>query len=176
MTEAEDALKAREQSAALALEAYRERRRRRRGEDTFFGSAEILEHAEELVTKAEHERRRCEIMDDAAEIGMSPDLAELLYDIAREERLDPGLALELVHSGLGVAPPPDGVSNAPRQPTTDKYRPEWLGPPIGADELLRERTLRFSFRRLRSLLEQHDNPADALRAFAGEPDVEHVGY
>lgn len=176
MTEAEDALRARERSAAGALEAYQERRRRRRGEDTYFGSADILNYAEKLVSRAEHERRRVEILEDAAEVGMSPELAELLYDIAREEGLDPAFALELVHSGLGVAPPPDGVSNAPRQPTTDKYRPEWLGDPIGADELLRERTLRFSFRRLRSLLEEHGDPADALRAFAQEPDVDHVGY
>ena len=166
----------REQSAALALNAYRERRCRRRGLDTYFGSAELLEHAEEVLTKAEHERRRIEIMDDAAAAGMSAELADMLYDIAREERLDPGLGFELVRSGLGVAPPPDGISNAPVQPTTDKYAPEWLGAPIGADELLRERTLRLSFRRLRGLLEKHDDPAEAFRAFAREPDVEHVGY
>lgn len=176
MAEAEDELKARERSAALALQAYQERRRLRRGEDTFWGSADILEHADELVSKAEHERRRCEIMDDAAQIGMSADLAEMLYDVSREEGLDPDFALELVRSGLGVAPPVEGVTNAVQTPTTDKYMPEWLGAPVGADELLRERTMRMSFRRLRGLLEQHQDPADALRAFALEPDVEHVGY
>jgi hypothetical protein len=165
-----------EERAALALDAYRERRRQRRGEDTYFGSAELLENAEQVLTKAEHERRRIEIMNDADAAGMPPDLADMLYDIAREERLDPSLAFELVRSGLGVAPPPDGVSNAPVQPTTDKYTPEWLGAPIGADELIRERTLRLSFRRLRGLLETHSDPAAAFRAFAREPDVEHVGY
>ncbi|MBA2571710.1 MAG: hypothetical protein H0V06_01595 [Gemmatimonadetes bacterium] len=166
----------REQRAVLALDAYRERRRERRGGDTYFGSAELLEHAEEVLSKAEHERRRIEIMNDAAAAGMPPELAEMLYDIAREERLDPALGFELVHSGLGVAAPLDGVSNAPVQPTTDKYAPEWLGAPIGADELLRERTLRLSFRRLRGLLEKYDDPAEAFRAFAREPDVEPVGY
>ncbi len=121
----------REQRAVLALDAYRERRRERRGGDTYFGSAELLEHAEEVLSKAEHERRRIEIMNDAAAAGMPPELAEMLYDIAREERLDPALGFELVHSGLGVAAPLDGVSNAPVQPTTDKYAPEWLGAPIG---------------------------------------------
>lgn len=167
---------AREESAATALDAYRERRRRRRGEDTYFGSADIIEHAEEVLSKAEHERRRVEIMNDAAAAGMSPELAEMLYDIAREERLDPGLGFELVRAGLGVAPPAGGVSNAPVQPTTDKYTPEWLGAAIGPDELLRERTLRLSFRRLRGLLETYEDPAEAFRAFARESDVEHVGY
>ena len=166
----------REQRAALALDAYRERRRNRRGVDTYFGSAELLEHANEVLSKAEHERRRTEIMNDAAAAGMPSELADMLYDIAREERLDPALAFELVRSGLGVAPPPDGISNAPFQPTTDKYAPEWLGGPIGADELLRERTLRLSFRRLRGLLEKFDDPVQAFQAFAREPDVEHVGY
>lgn len=160
----------------MALDAYRERRRRRRGEDTYVGSADLLGNLDELASKAEHERRRVEIMEDAAEAGMSPELADMLYAIAREEGLDPAIGFEIVRSGLGVAPPPGGISNAPQQPTTDKYRPEWLESPIGPDELLRERTLRLSFRRLRGFLEQHADPAEALRAFAQEPDVDHVGY
>ena len=51
---------------------------------------------------------------------------------------------------------------------------------IGSPELreqLRERMLRYSFRRLRALLEQHTgDAAAAFRAFAREPDVGPVGY
>jgi len=36
--------------------------------------------------------------------------------------------------------------------------------------------LRLSFRRLRGLLQQTEDPAEAIRAFAREPDVGHFGY
>jgi hypothetical protein len=163
--------------AEHALEAYRERRRRRRGEDTWFGSnACLIEAVEHGVDADEIGRRRSEVLHTAEEDGMPCELAELLYDIAREEGLDPALGYELVRCGLGVMPPPGGVDNAPEHETTDKYRPEWLLPAVDPDTQLRERTLRMSFRRLRSLLERHDDPAEAFRAFAGEPDVDAVGY
>ena len=108
---------------------------------------------------------------------MSAELAEMLYEVAQEEGLDPALAYELVRSGLGVLPPPEGVENAPTFAVSDKYRPEWLEPPVDPDTMLRERTLRFSFRRLRALLEEHTgDAAAAFRAFAREPDVGPVGY
>ena len=167
----------REETAGRALHAYRERRRRRRAEDTYFGSAEcLLVNAEEGADAQELSRRRIDVLRDAHEAGMPPELAEMLYEIAREEGLDPALAYELVRSGLGVSPPPDGVDNAPSQPTTDKYIPEWLLPPVPTDQVLRERMLRLSFRRLRALLEEHDDVEAALRAFAREPDVGHFGY
>jgi hypothetical protein len=101
----------------------------------------------------------------------------MMYDIAVEEGLDPMLAFELVRSGLGVAPPADGIDNSPSQPTTDKYTPGWLMQPASpTDDMLRERMLRLSFRRVRGLLEAHADPADALRAFAREPDVGAFGY
>ncbi|HEU4457135.1 MAG TPA: hypothetical protein VFR81_28965 [Longimicrobium sp.] len=167
----------REERAGHALNGYRERRRRRRAEDTYFGSAScLLTSAEEGVDAAEISRRRIDVLTEAEAAGMSPELAEMLYDVAREEGLDPLLAYELVRSGLGVSPPPDGVANAPSQPTTDKYVPEWLYPPAPTDAVLRERMLRMSFRRVRALLEEHPEPEQALRAFAREPDVGHFGY
>ncbi len=169
----------REQSARHALHDYRERRRRRRGEDTYFGSLDCLlpiGGEAEGAPSAEHERRRSEIIDDAEAAGMSLDLAERLYVVAQEEGLDPGLAYELVRCGLGVAPPAEGVSNAPVEPVADKYFPEWLLPPSAPDDRLRERMLRVSFRRLRSLLEAHEEVEDAFRAFAREPDVGNFGY
>jgi hypothetical protein len=163
--------------AEHALHAYRERRRRRRGEDTWHGSAEcLLEAVEEGIDREEIGRRRQEVLDTACDDGMPVELAGMLYDVAREEGLDPALGYELVRSGLGVAPPPGGVDNAPQHETTDKYRPEWLLPAVDPDTLLRERVLRLSFRRLRALLERHTAPEDALLAFAREPDVDSVGY
>ena len=180
-----------EESARRVLASYRERRRRRRGEDTYFGSADLLlapdgdeavagtgtEPAErEGAGEPGIERRRVEIMEDAEQEGMPAELAELLYDIAREERLDPGLAFELVRSWLGVARPPGGVSTATDDPMVDKYLPTWMFPPEPTDHMLRERMLRVSFRRLRSILQDEGDPDAALRRFAQEPDVGHYGY
>jgi hypothetical protein len=173
----EDTIENREQSARHALHAYRERRRRRRAEDTYFGSSEVLlGSVEEGMAQPELERRRTEILHDAEEAGMPGELAELLYDIAREVGLDPSLGFELVRTGLGVAPPADGVSNAPDAPMVDRYLPEWMFPASPPDQLLRERMLRLSFLRLRSFLQEHEDVEEAFRCFANEPDVGHHGY
>jgi hypothetical protein len=168
----------REERAQRVLRAYRERRRARRGEDTWFGAAEgLLEDADHGLDAEGVSRRRMDVVEEALEAGVPEELAEMLYDVAVEEGLDPVLGHELVRSGLGILPPSDGVENAPAEPTTDKYRPEWLEPAVPPDDLLRERTLRVSFRRLRGLLERHagDAPA-AFAAFAREPDAGPVGY
>jgi hypothetical protein len=165
-----------EASAGHALEVYRERRRRRRGEDTYFGSSAALLEADDDGPRGETERRRSEIMADAEADGMPSELAELLYDIARDEGLDPALGYELVRTGLGVAPPADGLSNAPDDPTVDRYLPAWMFPPEPTDHMLRERMLRFSFRRVRSFLEDEEDLDEAFRRFAAEPDVGHYGY
>lgn len=163
--------------AEHVLQAYRERRRRRRGDDTYFGSADCLLTREDAEPEgSELPQRREEILEEAAAEGMPEALAGELYDVAREEGLDPGLAFELVRSGIGVIPPAGGVSNAPEQPSTDRYVPEWLGDALPPDELIRERTLRLSFRRLRSQLAEHEEVMDAFRAFVHEPDVGPVGY
>ncbi len=167
----------REEIARHALHEYRERRRRRRAEDTYFGSSDcLLAKVEAGLPETELRSRRIEIMEAAEQGGMPPDLAELLYDVARDEGLDPALGFELVRCGLGVAPPDQGISNAPVQSTTDKYVPEWLGPAVPPDVLLRERMLRLSFRRLLSLLERYEDVDEAFRAFAREPDVGYLGY
>lgn len=167
----------REETARHALHGYRERRRRRRGEDTYFGSAEaLLEQSEDGLEASDLERRRSEIMEDGEAAGMPRELVELLYEVAREEGLDPGLGLELVKSGLGVMPPPEGLTNESAAPASDRYLPPWMFPASPPDHLLRERTLHVSFRRLRSLLEQHHDLDDAFRFFATAPDVGHVGY
>ncbi len=175
--DSEDSVQRREESARHALQAYRERRRRRRGEDTYFGTVDLLVGpAHEGLGEPELDRRRSEIMDEAAETGMSSDLAELLYDVALEEGIDPSLGFDLVRSGLGVAPPPEGVSNAPDDPMVDRYLPAWMFPAEPTDRMLRERMLRVSFRRLRAFLEEHEEVDVAFERFAKEPDVGHYGY
>jgi hypothetical protein len=175
--EFDDSIARREESARHALHAYRERRRRRRGEDTYFGSIDLLVGAAHSgLGEYELDRRRVEILEEADEAGMSGDLAELLYDVALEEGIDPAVGFDLVRSGLGVAPPPEGVSNAPADPMVDKYLPAWMFPAQPTDHMLRERMLRTSFRRLRSFLEEQEEVEQAFLRFANEPDVGHFGY
>ena len=171
----EQAMAERAQRAEHALAAYHERRRRRRADDTWFGSASGL-LAEDGVAADERVRRRMDVIGEAQAEGMSPELAEMMYDVAREEGVDPSFAYELVRSGLGVAPPSEGLANAAGQPASDKYYPTWLLPATQTDDVLRERMLRMSFRRLRSKLEQHADPAEAFRAYAREPDVGVYGF
>ena len=173
----EEAVTTRERSAQRVLEAYRERRRRRRGEDTYFGSEELFrDTVAEGLSPEELDSRREAIIREAEDDGMSRDLAALLYDVAWEEGLDPAIAYELVRTGLGVAPPQDGISTNPTDPVVDRYLPPWMFPPTDPETLLRERMLRMSFRRLRSLLEAEPDPEEAFRRFANEPDVGHYGY
>lgn len=166
-----------ERSAHHALEAYRERRRQRRGEDTYFGSSALFRAAvEEGISVQEMDSRRSSILEEAVADGMPSELAELLYDIAWEEGLDPAIGYELVRTGLGVAPPPDGTSTSGEAPAIDKYLPPWMFPATPPDQVLRERMLRVSFRRLRSFLEQEEDVEKAFRNFANEQDVGHYGY
>jgi len=172
-----DSVEGREASAQRALAGYRERRRRRRGEDTWFGSEELFR---EVVTRGlsidELDSRRASILEESEEQGVPPDLAELAYDVAWEEGLDPAVGYELVRTGLGVAPPEDGVTTRSDQPEADRYLPTWMFPATPPETMLRERMLRFSFRRLRSFLEEEGDPDEAFRRFANEPDVGHFGY
>lgn len=175
--ESDDSVASKEMSAHRALEGYRERRRKRRGDDTYFGSSDILQMAvEEGISVQELDSRRASIMEEAELDGVPRDLAELLYDIALEEGLDPAIGYELVRTGLGVAPPPEGLTSASEEPVIDKYLPNWIFPATPPDQMLRERMLRVSFRRLRSFLEAEEDVQSALLGFAKEPDVGHFGY
>ncbi|MQA91331.1 MAG: hypothetical protein GEU90_14065 [Gemmatimonas sp.] len=173
----DDSQASKERSALHALKAYRERRRRRRAEDTYFGSSAAFRSAiEEGSSVTELDSRRSSILEEAAQDGMPTELAELLFDIAWDEGLDPAIGYELVRTGLGVAPPPEGLSSAPDAPEVDKYFPAWMFPATPPDRLLRERMLRASFRRLHSLLGTDEDIEQAFRDFANEPDVGHYGY
>jgi hypothetical protein len=121
-----------------------------------------------------HERRRSEVVErTVAEAGLERGEAEQAYDLAREEGLDPALALELLCCGVLVRGPADAEPTPQRRDTElEEMPPEWLqGPPPPAEDARRERRLRASFRRLRVLLEQRGTPEEALIAFAEEPDI-----
>jgi hypothetical protein len=106
------------------------------------------------------------------ELGFERPFAALIYDIGREERLEPGFAYELVRCGVGVlalAEPTDGE-------TTVEGAPDWVAQPAGRASAERERTLRASFRRLRGHLERQPSAEAALAAFVDEPDVGSIQY
>src|SRR5688572_25904501 len=125
-----DTLSTNEQTVFRVLAGFRERRRRRRGEDTYFGSSALFRAAiEDGISVEELDSRRSSILEEAVAEGVPVDLAELLYDIAWEEGLDPAVGFELVRTGLGVAPPVDGVSTTADAPAVDKYLPAWMFPP-----------------------------------------------
>ncbi|HEX8907391.1 MAG TPA: hypothetical protein VF771_21240, partial [Longimicrobiaceae bacterium] len=88
----ERAMAEREERAQHALAAFRERRRRRRADDTWFGAAEGLLAGQAELDAETLARRRMDVIAEAQAEGMSPELAEMMYDVAREEGLDPALA------------------------------------------------------------------------------------
>lgn len=107
--------------------------------------------------------------------------AELVYDIAVEEGLDPVFAFELVASDIAVcdAPPAEDEDNA--RETIVEALPEWISPagvsePLATEDVVRERRLRVSFRRLRGELERWPTAEEAIAAFASAPDVGDCGY
>ena len=120
------------------------------------------------------DRRRASILSTAAEAGIATETAELMYDVALEEGLDPALALDLVKSGMAVEPPAE--ADIPDAPTADRYLPTWLFPASSREQLDRERLLRLSFRRLRGLVESEGDVEAAFQRFAAEPDVRRHGY
>lgn len=129
------------------------------------------------LTDATQGRRREETLERAvAALGWERSQAERVYDTAREEGLDPALALELVRSGVAVCDPaPD--DNAAREGAVEPGPPDWLMPPasLPADPS-RERRMRESFRRVRSLLTEAAGAEDALCRFAAADDVDRCGY
>jgi hypothetical protein len=114
-------------------------------------------------------------MEEAVAEGIRTDAAELLYDIALEEGLDPAIGLELVRARLAVAPP-HGDEGPADAPATDRYLPAWIFPATPPARLEQERTMRVSFRRLRGFLESQGDVEAAFRRFAAEPDVGYHDY
>ena len=135
----------------------------------------LVAQAEEIASE-DSPRRRVELVERAVAAGHSLEFADLVYDIAEEENLDPAFAFALVLNRIGVRdltePNEDGWVE-----TQVEAPPEWVaGDEPQPSEAAHERHLRLTFRRLRRMFEQHAAPTDALRAFASEPDVEEIEY
>lgn len=162
----------REEATLAALARYRERR----ALDGGSGSAVecLLERVTGAEHRAEHHRRRIELVERAVDEGwIDAEDAGEVYDVAWDEGLEPAFAFELVRCGIAVCEP---EAEPPEAPELLKGQPEWLEAPVPAGEAVRERRLRMSFRRLRGLLERCPSPEEALVAFAWEPDVDTCGY
>jgi hypothetical protein len=135
----------------------------------------LIERTAEIVDDGTP-RRRIELVERALEAGHSIEYADLIYDIAEEEGLDPALAFELVLNGIGVrelTPPVDDdwVETQVEAP------PKWVTEPEPSPAAAaHERHMRTTFRRLRGLIEQHGSARAALAAFAQQPDVAEMKY
>ncbi len=133
----------------------------------------LIHRAAEVEEESGRHRRRVELIDRAVkEDHVDPELAEEVYDLAREEGVEPAFAFELVRCGVAVR---DLDTEEPDATYTVRGYPNWLES-LPPEEARRERLLRSSFRRLRGLLEEHGSAEDALIAFAREPDVGEVEY
>ncbi len=158
-------------AALSALERYREWA-------ADGGAAEgvecLIRRAHVAEDEAARHGRRSELIERAVEKdGLDPELAAEVYDIAREEGIEPAFAFELVRCGVAVR----DMGETPEATYTVRGFPSWLEmPPEPEEEASRERMLRTSFRRLRHLLETRGSPEEALIAFAREPDVGEAEY
>jgi hypothetical protein len=126
------------------------------------------------LTGEPHERRHEALMEWAeGDLGLERAYAEQIYALAEEEELEPIYAFQLIRSGLGVRelePPEQDMDDA-----TQQSPPEWVSEDsVEIDDIELERHLRSSFRRLRSHLDSHATPAEAVATFLAEPDVGSV--
>lgn len=119
------------------------------------------------------EERREPLLERAEDRGLDRALAEQVYDISREEKLLPAYGLALVLHRISVLP---FDSASTRVDTSEPNEPEWVDAPPEPKQAELERRLRQTFRRLRSHLDDEDDPAAAVDAFAREPDVQEHRY
>ncbi len=122
---------------------------------------------------AGEEERREQLVERAEGRGLSRTTAEQAYDISREERLEPALGMAVVAEGLSVRLLDEAGADVA---TTESSEPEWLDDPPDPARAARERRLRTTFRRLRSLMDGDCDAREAVRAFARQPDLEQYDY
>lgn len=119
------------------------------------------------------EQRRENLVERAESRGVGRPEAEQAYDLSAEVGLEPALGMAVVMEGISVrlldGPPTDADAS-------EASEPEWVDTPPGTAEAERERRLRQTFRRLRSLVEDAPSAAAAVGAFAREPDLEPYDY
>lgn len=143
------------------------------GEDAV-GLEFLLDRVGEVEQLGERNRRRDELLEAAVEEGhVSREVAEEAYEIAGEEGIEPAFALELVRAGVAIERPGEPEADVPAvQPT----QPEWIEDPPPPEAAHRERVMRETFRRLRSLFERYPDPKDAFRALASADDFRRFEY
>lgn len=121
----------------------------------------------------EEEHRREVLVEQAEARGLGRPDGEQAYDIAREVGLKPVYGMAVMLEGVSVrplsSPRPDVGASEPNEP-------EWVDAPPDPGLAERERRLRQTFRRLRAHLDEHAGRAEALEAFAQEPDLEAYDY
>lgn len=131
----------------------------------------LLRTVEGLGGAGEH--RREALTERAEERGLGRPEAEEAYDIATEVGLEPAYGMALVLEGVSVrlldGPRPGVEASEPNEP-------EWVDAPPSPEAAERERRLRQTFRRLRSRLQDAPSPADGVRSFLGQPDLERHEY
>ena len=137
---------------------------------------EVLIRRAGEIAADERPRRRIELVEQATGAGHSIEFADSIYNIAEEVGIDPALAFELVLNGIGVrelAPPTDDQWLE----TQVEAPPKWVTEPRAAPaDAAHERHMRTTFRRVRSLIEQHGSTRAGIEAFAREPDVAEMQY
>lgn len=122
------------------------------------------------------ERRHETLMERAEDWGVPRVEAEEIYALAEEEGLNPELGLLLLASRLGVTEL-EPVAVDPVEAGQQQAPPEWVAAAdLAPGEAQRERRLRLSFRRLRSLLASSSSAAEAVERFLAEPDVVDGAY
>ena len=137
----------------------------------------MTERTEDLLDRLSNTQpaRREELTARAVEAGHSREYADLIYDVALEEHVDPAVALELVLAGVGVREL-GGTAPEHWEETQVEAPPQWIGQPPSQEQALREKHMRLTFRRLRSMVEEHGALGPALHAFMRAPDVGDVEY
>ena len=121
-------------------------------------------------------RRREHLIEKALQAGISPEFADEIYDVAEEEKIDPAIAFEIVLSGRGVRELAEPVTETWEEVQVEAP-PAWITPEAPQPtDAARERRLRLTFRRVRSLLESESSTDAALHKFEQQPDVGPINY
>ena len=134
----------------------------------------LKRRARQIEAEAAVLRRHDELIEWAVEeLGLERRFAETVYEVARQESVDPAIAFELIRCNVGVR---DDAAKSGAAPSLQSTPPDWIAAAPPPDEAHREWRLRTSVRRLRSLLETAASPGDALIAFANASDVDEESY
>lgn len=144
--------------------------RRHAAEDA---AGDCLRRSVARLTGEAVERRQESLMELAeTELGLGRAYAEQVYALAEEEQLEPIYAFQLIRCGIGVRELTPPEQDLEEFSASQEAPPDWVGEAVvELDDAALERTLRATFRRLRSHLESAASTEMAVEAFLAEPDV-----